>query len=107
MLEIGRTYKDPRTVEVAGRYRLCHIAHKDDRDRYSIPREDQESQPFSGGDQETHPIAEGDKELHSMSGDDRDRYPLPRAIRIRKAGFPGRKQRILFLKQKIATTPNL
>ena len=40
--EIRRTYDDPRTVEVAGRNRLCHIAHKGDRDRL----------PISGGDQD-------------------------------------------------------
>ena len=34
--EMRRTYDDPRTVEVARRYRLCHFVNKRDRDRYPI-----------------------------------------------------------------------
>ena len=70
--EIHRAYDDPKTVEVAGRTRLCHTAHK--------------------SNQKLHPIAEGDQESHPIAVVIRNRTQLPRAIRIRKAGVAGRKE---------------
>ena len=77
--EIRRTYDDPRTVEVAGRNRLCHIAHKGDRDRYPISGSDRDRFPISGGDQDPEGRSRWEKATIAFT----------------------------FLKQKIATTPIL
>ena len=95
--KIRRTYDDPRTMEVAGRKRLCHIANKGDRERY----------PVSGGDQELHSIAGGDQESHSIAGGDRDRYPVFGGDQDLEGRSRWEKATIAFAfpKQKIETTP--
>ena len=93
--EIRRAYEDPRTVEVAGRNRLGHIAHTGDRDQYLV----------SGGDQKLHPIPGGDQELHSIARDDQDRYPLSGGDQDQEGRSRWEKSTIAFtfLKQKITT----
>ena len=107
--EIRRAYEDPRTVEVAGRNRLGHIAHTGDRDQYLVSGGDQKLHPIPGGDQELHLIAGGDHESHPIARDDRVRYILSGGgldpIGLNRWEKPSIA--FTFLKQKIATTPIL